>query len=325
MPPRACLTLSSLLLVFLLAAAPATKPTFHWAVAGTHAPHIDLASTSIRKDAVVFYEHLFGLIPRFWQGKPERGGIPQNADLNAHLAKLRLDIERAMPGREWEGLGIIDLEAWVPLWSHASDSARDMTRAQVARRHPNRSPADVERIARADYELAARTFLEATLKECRATRPHARWGFYGWPDPAFAPELDKLQYLWDASTAFFPVCYVVYQSDAAGQHQRGTAPPDEFIDDARRRIDICRKVAGADKPVLASVWVRYHDINPVLGGQFLNESDLRTMLDTPLAAGADGFVFWDMVDTLELASQYRAYITRKLAPAITRALKEPRP
>lgn len=316
--PRAIasILLAAAAFICLLAAAPATAPTFHWAVRGRLAADLDLSLTPIRRDAVIYYEHEFGLIPRFWKGTPERGGIPQNVNMPAHLAKLRLDIERAMPQTNHQGFGVIDLEAWGPLWIWASDEAKEMSRTQARQRHPERPPSDIERIARADYELGARTLLETTLRECRAIRPLVRWGFYGWPDPQFAPHLERLQWLWDASTAFFPVCYVVYKSAADGQHQKGAAPPAEYTDDTRSKVEICRRVAGPGKPVIAAVWVRYHEINSVLGGQFLEPPDLQTMFATPLAAGADGFVFWDVLDTPEMLARYRSYLAANLAPLL---------
>lgn len=36
------------------------------------------------------------------------GGIPQLANMSAHLAQLRLDIESAFPNPMWDGIAVID-------------------------------------------------------------------------------------------------------------------------------------------------------------------------------------------------------------------------
>ena len=303
----------------VLAGADAPRlPTFHWCVTGPDPLRIDLRGTPIRDDAVIFYEHDFGLLPRFWKGKPERGGVPQAANMPAHLAKLRLDIEKQIPDPNWAGYGIIDLEAWGPLWEYAVEEAHQMSISIARRNHPDRPQHEVERIARANYELGARSLLEKTLRDCKAIRPKAKWGFYNWPNPAHEPRLKELNWLWDATTAFFPVCYTVYKSSPNGKHADGCAPREEFRSTTSLAVECSRRVAGPDRPVIALVWVRYHEINPVFGHQFLEAADLEQMLRVPIDAGADGLVFWDAIGTEQLANEYRRYLADHLTPTLRR-------
>jgi len=45
------------------------------------------------------------------------GGLPQNADLHAHLEKARADILAAIPDPDFAGPVVIDYERWRPEWS----------------------------------------------------------------------------------------------------------------------------------------------------------------------------------------------------------------
>ena len=45
------------------------------------------------------------------------GGLPQNADLRAHLEKARADILKAIPDPDFAGPAVIDYEKWRPEWS----------------------------------------------------------------------------------------------------------------------------------------------------------------------------------------------------------------
>jgi hypothetical protein len=81
-------------------------------------------------------------------------------------------------------------------------------------------------------------------------------------------------------------------------------------------VEYVRKVAGPDRPVMALVWARYHEINPVFGREFLDQPDLEQMLRVPIHAGADGLVFWDAIGDKTLADEYRSYLQRNIVPAL---------
>ena len=40
------------------------------------------------------------------------GGLPQLANLTAHLEQLAIDIEAILPEKDWSGVANIDWEAW---------------------------------------------------------------------------------------------------------------------------------------------------------------------------------------------------------------------
>ena len=56
-------------------------------------------------------------VPQIVPGQPHwcNGGVPQRANLTAHAAKIRSDIEIAIPDPEWDGLAFIDYESWQPV------------------------------------------------------------------------------------------------------------------------------------------------------------------------------------------------------------------
>jgi hypothetical protein len=309
-----------MLVVFLVATAVFARsdsgkpPIFLWCVTGPEQHRIDLRGTPIQNSAVIFYEHEFGVIPRFWKGKPERGGVPQAVDMNAHLARLRIDIEKKVPDPNWAGYAIIDLEAWGPLWEHANEEYRQLSTSIARRNHPQRPDAEITRIARANYELGARSLLEKTLAECKRLRPRTKWGFYNWPHDDAQPE--KLDWLWRSITAFYPVCYTIHKTAPDGRSGDGYAPAAHYLARVKATVEGARRVAGPDRPVIALVWVRYHDMNPVFGNQFLDQPDLERMLQAPLDDGADGLAFWDAIGTKELADQYREYLRKSLVPAL---------
>ena len=51
----------------------------------------------------------------------------------------------------------------------------------VLSRHPGMPPSQAVLQAKAEWEAAALAFMVQTLQECKAMRPRARWGYYGFP------------------------------------------------------------------------------------------------------------------------------------------------
>jgi len=300
-------------------APPARPAQLFWAVTGAHTKNVSLQGTSIRPDAVIFYQHEFGLYPRFHDGKPLNGGVPQAADLPGHLARLRLTVEKAIPDPNFSGCAIIDFEGWDPIWEVTGEEYRQLSRDLVRKRYPNRSPNDIERLAKAGFEAAAQKFLLETLKASRAVRPKALWGYYALPWDFHAPYAHRLSWLWQASSALYPNAYTVHKGIELGTRP---GPGEGFIKTYKAGVDsrvaLARHLGGKDKPVYAMVWVRYHDLNQTYGGKMLERPDLEAMLTHPLKAGANGLVFWDDIGTPEMAAAYSHYMRSDLIPAITR-------
>lgn len=178
----------------------------------------------------IFYEKQLGLYPYITpQGEAIYGGIPQNSSLKDHMWQADTDLRNYMHDRLFHGLAIIDWERWRPVWDRNWDSKSiywDASRALVKGRHPDWDPEQVEREARAQFESAARAFMEDTLKMVTRERPGGLWGFYGFPccynngyknlttnytgecPPLAVSRNDGLFWLWNASTALYPEIYL---------------------------------------------------------------------------------------------------------------------
>ena len=145
------------------------------------------------------------------------GGLPQLANLSAHLAQLEKDIVRQLPDPEWSGVANIDWESWKVSFAsnrynecaqrHPNSQSPDPARAQHCRRgdwhfthltarywiyinrsmelvqsrHPEYSPEQVAQAAEREYDAAASTFHLQSLRLCQKLRPHGRWGYYDFP------------------------------------------------------------------------------------------------------------------------------------------------
>lgn len=47
---------------------------------------------------------------------PRNGGVPQEGNIDLHLQRLKASIEDQVP-EDFDGLGVIDFEAWRPVWA----------------------------------------------------------------------------------------------------------------------------------------------------------------------------------------------------------------
>lgn len=289
-------------------------------------PKFNLAGTPIRPEgAIMVYQHDFGKYPRFWRDSEIHGGVPQNADLAGHLSKLAVDMDKLVPDRNYNGFVIIDYEGWEPLWELASEESKEASRRLMRQRQPGRTAQEIERLAGASYNTGAKLFLQRTLQRCKELRPRARWGYYGMPAPYHQPHTERLQWLWDESTALFPEIYVVHQGKLGGRRDQGTAEPSEYRELTRLKIELAKNLARPGVPVIPIIWLRYHDMNKAFGGQFLSDSDLKTMVNLPREFGADGAVFWEAAIADKDLPGYHRYLVEKAFPALEAAADRQRP
>lgn len=299
------------------AAGVAPGPTLHWAATGQFESLVDLSGTGITRDAVVLYEHLLGLYPRLLDNgsKSENGGLPQLANIDAHLSKLTRDLDALIPDKNFAGLAVIDYESWSTTWDASPEVYRQKSIELSRQRNPGRTPEQIERLAKAAFNSAARTFLERTINACKQARPRARWGVYGmpWSNQYDAPEN---QWLWDASDALFPNVYVDARLVGHQNPKAGESPISLYDQRTRAAIAQARRLGGPNKPIYAIAWVRYHDKNPLVGGQMLVPSDLELMLRIPRQSGVQGVIFWDAIVDRPLAASYNEYIRSTLTKHI---------
>ena len=121
-----------------------------------------------------------GLFPRLRDGAPHNGGVPQAANLSAHLANLRATVPRWIPDPEWDGLAVFDFEEWTNVWELMiaptagggwhSVAYQNYSVELERRAHPGWSEAQLRAAAKLSFESAATDFLVQTLRLCRARR-----------------------------------------------------------------------------------------------------------------------------------------------------------
>ncbi|XP_077459958.1 hyaluronidase-1 [Stigmatopora argus] len=252
--------------------------------------------TFMGDDITVFYADKLGTYPHYSQGGAVNGGVPQNASLGKHLNASADDIRRYIPDRDFRGLAVVDWESWRPVWERNWDTKQvyqEGSRALVRSQHADLKPALVELLARAEFEAAARKFMEETLKLGQRERPGGLWGFYGFPNcynyyksgnytgecPSTQSEAnDKLAWLWKASSVMYPDIYLSQEMRGLGQ---------EVALYARHRILEAHRVAAPGRLV-----VPYATLVYTYSFQFLSQEHLVYTVGESAALGSAGVVFW---------------------------------
>jgi len=180
----------------------------------------------------VYHQGHVGMYPDLTRGI--NGGIPQRANLSAHLQKFRRDFAALVPDPDYRGYCLLDFEQFRADWNSTPDAYRN---ASVQAAGGNAT------LGKLQYEAAAKRFMLGTIVAARALRPHCATGYYGYPRndlPTSARESptfrkfcathpfdctfagygqgaqgdaqralnDELDWLFDASTAIFPSVYL---------------------------------------------------------------------------------------------------------------------
>ena len=221
------------------------------------------------------------------------GGVPQAGNLSRHLALLKEGIPRWIPDEQWSGNAVLDFEAWDPVWTENTASScgyhgacyQQLSIKLVKETHPGWDAAAVAKEAERQFNDAALEWMVQTLRVCRAIRPKAKWGYYGY---FYSPQYPRA--LWEAMGALYPQIYLY--SDG---------PTNSSTAHAARRQGIGATVAQAVKvsrqlqadglprpPVLPFAWQRY----PSGAKAMLDTADLASELLGPYNAGADGLILW---------------------------------
>ncbi|MBL8745145.1 MAG: hypothetical protein JNK58_02185 [Phycisphaerae bacterium] len=304
-----------------------------WNPTGPEDANVNFSGLPIQRDkCYMFYEHLIGKYPRI-RTDPATGrvwvdneGIPQKTNWAAHIAKVRADVIRALPDPEWDGMGILDFESWHPNWElFSNERMKAMSRDWVRARFPTLTAAQVEQRAHEEFEAAAMDFMVGTIRECKALRPRATWGYYGFP--YFYPQSQQEDFrpLFAEMDAFFPDVYAVDYSIPVGQAASpGQRVITNYSNGVASKIELA-KTWSMGKPVYAVIWMRYSENNPIYTGQFVNELDLISMFRYSARAGAQGFVFWDVFRDPAIRDGYNSFFAGRGGATIRAMLNEINP
>uniref|UniRef100_UPI00358E4628 hyaluronidase-4-like n=1 Tax=Myxine glutinosa TaxID=7769 RepID=UPI00358E4628 len=185
---------------------------------------------SFRGDNIsIFYHDKLGFYPFVDEHNVTwNGGIPQNGNLFAHLAKSKQDIENILPSKEFGGIAVIDWEKWRPIWERNWDDKtvyKRMSKDKARKKHPQWPDKKVTFLAKEEFEQAARKYMQETLRLGQLMRNQGLWGFYHFPYcynhysskirnyTGECPDIekarnDKLSWLWCQSNILFPSIYL---------------------------------------------------------------------------------------------------------------------
>ncbi|CAG6021192.1 unnamed protein product [Menidia menidia] len=282
----------------------------------------------------IFYRDRLGAYPYLSRdGRTVNGGLPQRADLAAHLALAESQI--SVPLRpNFSGLAVIDWEEWQPLWAGNFGSKmkyRRLSKRLVRRERPDLTETAVKSLAKRAFEEGARRFLEETLRLAVRRRPKGFWGFYGFPfcfnknkrktDKIYTgrchkgtrQQNDQLSWLWDQSTALYPSIYL----------PPGLAGSEDAALMVRHRLLEALRVASLYRhgnstahatPVLPYARLAFtHTLN------FLNKTDLEHTLGEAASLGAAGVVLWGELKFAKSRKQcllLRDYVRSVLGPFV---------
>jgi hypothetical protein len=192
--------LSLQLATLLLSSA---QPTFYWNVNSPNNTAIEKNFTasdirSIRFGQVALLGQDFGQFPCLQcvtspQGggvkQDAHGGIPQRANLSAHLRELSSDL-KSRPPEGWRspipaafaGYIVLDYEAWRANWGWTQPPYRTASLAHAAAAAPALNGSALATAAEQQYNRSAMAFLIATVRLLRQSYPNARGvGMYDYP------------------------------------------------------------------------------------------------------------------------------------------------
>ncbi|XP_078484992.1 hyaluronidase-1-like [Ciona intestinalis] len=280
---------------------------------------------------VIFYAALLGLYPMYdSDGIAVNGGIPQNGNISAHYEKCVTDIIARIPDSSYNGIAVIDWEAWRPKWERNGWGSgliyQNKSIEKVKKEHPHWPVDKVKAQAKLEFEEAAKSYMLGTLNLARLMRPKAHWGLYLFPDCYNYDKTGKrmtcttktinmnndIQWLFDASNALYPSTYL-------GLWFKNTNASMEYVANRVKealRVDFDRK-----SDTSAPVYV-YNNIFYRKSSEFLTQKDIIHSSGTAAVLGASGVVFWGSSTcskTKEMCENLKYYVENILGPYIKAA------
>ncbi len=304
------------------------------------------------RDFVILYMHLTGNYPK---AGPHLSTDP--AYMQAHLDKLVLDLEKQIPDPNFSGIAILDYEAfravWDRVWNHPSDEGPDAVdedfrddwtdhiRATYSG-FDSMSETEQGQLLRETWEAAVKDLFLNSINKAREVRPHARWGFYGYPYRFFthrreAPDgvisygdgthhgsdlNDRLQWMWDAVDIIAPSVYPsrIVEDPLATDCDLTASVEDDllYIENLIRES----QRVGNGKPVMPFVSYKYYYRKGCNYFQDLNDANLWSQIMGPARLGADGVFLWGHVKNQHHRDHLQQYLDQRIMPLMAQGVAE---
>lgn len=323
--------------------------TLYWNVGGGNFTHMDVSAwgfapgNSTQTGGACSQANCSAWSGGLWpsigpSGEISNGGVPQAGNLTAHLEYISTHIDAWLPDPLWSGNAVFDFENWTPIWEentssdwYHSEQYQNLSMAVVAATHPTWNESQISSQAKLEFEAAALAYFVDSLELCTSLRPHAAWGFYGFPDNPYGPCVsagvnpqcgyrnplvgpllrainDQLSPIYAASTGVFPSIYMPAGTNSSFWAFMNADYVSGTTEEATRLVQTYHKGSPLP-PVRPFAWAFYHDAVATL----LPE-DLVSELQNPLAAGADGVILWGAPDAFNHAATFLTYLSTTLGP-----------
>ncbi|KAE9419147.1 hypothetical protein Angca_008319, partial [Angiostrongylus cantonensis] len=279
-------------------------------------------------EIVIFYEYDFGYFPYFRYGDVNQsvnGGLPQNCPIYKHLARVSEQIRKAIPREDFSGFAVVDFEEWRPLywlnWGKKTVYKKESVRL-VRQRYPNISHKSAEEMASKEFEAAAKKIFVSTIQLGRELRPHARWGFYGFPycnydagnsstnllcNEDFRGYNDKMSFIFEASSALFPSIYLNSEGTTFRNYHYIEAIMVESV-----------RIADLQTPKLDIYPYTKFEYDPyTVFDSFYKKEDICSSLKQTADLGARGVVLWSTSKNMKKRCDGIAeYVLKSLGPTV---------
>ncbi|XP_007531755.2 hyaluronidase PH-20-like [Erinaceus europaeus] len=281
-----------------------------------------------RQNITLFYPDQLGYYPYINRETKKRvnGGIPRLRSLKRHLRAAKEDITHYIP-TDNVGLAVIDWEEWQPLWERnwePNDVYRQLSMKLVRQRSILLNKTETIKVAKREFEKAAKNFMQETLSLGKLLRPNFLWGYYLFPDcynyynnaPNYTGGCsgvekrrnDELDWMWNESTALYPSIYLKAQLSSTPQAAL-------FV---RNRIQEAIRVSKAPhtkRPIPVFVYTRpdFQDLST----KYLPQVDLESTIGESVALGASGIVIWrnfNLTQSRQSCMNLSNYVKTKLNP-----------
>ena len=287
-------------------------------------------------------------------GSAINGGLPQLANLSAHLVKVRADAAAALPDPLFSGYAVIDWEVWTP-WlpeAVASTLPPPPARSRYFNASLQLAGGDVAAAATA-WNASALALMVATLRAAREVRPRAKWGYFGLVQctfdvateacrPVFQRINDALAPVWAASDVLYPELYATcpFVGGGAGAGDVRCASSAKVTQKLAARMAEANRVSraaaaavvgsGGERrlPVVPFAWYDLDDGacttsapgQPVGHCPLMRDAmDLRAEFGTAREAGAEALIVWGSsgdVRNASLCAAMSEYVSGTLGPVM---------